>query len=274
MRGVADRAADGAALAFAPVRLAGRLPELPGLARRGARTLSHTLLPPAPSSPLNRPGSPRRRHVRRTRPLGELREIRRRFRVSPNDVVIATCAGALRRFAERQGETPQRLKVMIPADVRATGDASSGNRIAFTFIELPCDEPDPGRRLQAVHRATAQRARDGEAENVDAAFRTLALTPRPLQRALARAFAHPRLSNLTVSSVAGPAPPRYMRGCRLSEVHSAIPLTGRHALSIGIVTAAGKVCFGILADAQTLLDADALADDLDAAFDELLALAE
>ncbi|MEO8689260.1 MAG: wax ester/triacylglycerol synthase family O-acyltransferase [Solirubrobacteraceae bacterium] len=272
-RAVADRAADGATLALAPMRLATRLPQLPGLASRGARTLSHTLLPPAPGSPLNRPGSPRRHHVRVMRSLADLRALRRRFGVSPNDVVIATCAGALRRFAERRGEPPQRLKVMVPADVRRTDDATSGNRISFTFIDLPCDEADPVERLRVVHRATAQRARDGEAEDVDAAFRALALTPPPLQRALAHAFAHPRLFNLTISSVAGPAPARYLRGCRLSEVHSAVPLAGRHALSIGVVTVAGQVCFGVLADATTLPDADALGDDLDAAFDELLAAA-
>ena len=62
-----------------------------------------------------------------------------------------------------------------------------------------------------------------------------------------------------------------MRGCRLREVHSAIPLTGRHALSIGVVMVAGQVCFAVLADAETLPDADALGADIDAAFDELLA---
>jgi WS/DGAT/MGAT family acyltransferase len=270
-RAVVDRAADTATLALTPARLAARPRDLPALASRAARTLSHTVLPPAPASPLNRPGSPRRHHVRLTRSLGDLREIRRRFRVSPNDVALAICAGALRSFALRRGEAPQRLKVMVPADVRGTQDATSGNRIAFTFIDLPCDVPDPAERLRLVHDATAQRARDGEAEDVDAAFRTLALTPRPLQRALAHAFAHPRLSNLTISSVAAPAPPRYLRGCRLREVHSAIPLTSGHALSIGVVMVAGQVCFSVLADAQTLPDADALGEDLDAAFDELLA---
>ena len=49
-----------------------------------------------------------------------------------------------------------------------------------------------------------------------------------------------------------------MRGCRLREVHSAVPLAGRHALSIGVVMVAGQVCFGVLADAATLPDADAL----------------
>jgi len=65
--------------------------------------------------------------------------------------------------------------------------------------------------------------------------------------------------------------PRYLRGCRLRSVHSAIPLAGRHALSIGVVTVAGNACFAVTADAETLPDADYLAGDLDAALDELLA---
>jgi diacylglycerol O-acyltransferase / wax synthase len=90
-----------------------------------------------------------------------------------------------------------------------------------------------------------------------------------VQRALAHAFAHPRLFNLTISSVAGPAVPRYVLGCRLTTVHSAVPLSDRHALSIGVVVVAGKVCFGLLGDAVALPDADAVGADLGASFDEL-----
>jgi WS/DGAT/MGAT family acyltransferase len=273
-RAVVERAGDTAALMLAPARVAGsprRLRELPGAARRSTRTLAHMLLPPAPSSPLNRRGTSRRHHVRVTRSLDEIRAVRRRFRVTPNDVMLAACAGGLRRFAERRGDAPQPLKAMVPADVRTGSDAAAtGNRISFVFVELPCAEPDPVARLLAVHRATAQRRADGEAEDLDAAFQVLARTPSPLQRALAQAFAHPRLFNLTISSVPGPAVPRYLRGCRLRSVHSAIPLAGRHALSIGVVTVAGNACFAVTADAETLPDADYLAGDLEAALDELL----
>ena len=273
-RAMADRAADGVAIALAPARLAtspARVRALPAAASRGARSAGHTLLPPAPGSPLNRPGSARRRHIRVTRSLDDIRTVRRRFGVTPNDVVLAACTGALRRFAERRGEPPQRLKAMVPADVRSSEDAAgSGNRIAFLFIALPCDEPDPVARLLAISRATTQRRADGVAEDIDAAFRALSLTPRPFQQALAQAFGHPRLFNLTVSSVPGPAVPRYLRGCRLREVHSAVPLPGRHALSIGVVTVARQACFGLYADADTLPDADGLAADLDEALDELL----
>ena len=273
-RAVAEQAAGAAALALAPVRMAAspaRVISLPAAAGAGARALGHALLPPAPDSPLNLPGSPRRRLVRVSRPLDDIRTVRRRFGVTPNDVVLAATAGALRRFAERRGTAPQRLKAMVPADVRTSADtAESGNRIAFLFIELPCDEPDPVARLMVVHGATAQRRRDREAEVVDAVLRTLTLAPRPLQQALAQGFGHPRLFNLTVSSVAGPAVPRFLRGCRLHEVHSAVPLPGRHALSIGVVTVAGRACFGLYADAETLPDAALLGDDLDEAVDELL----
>ncbi len=274
-RAAVDRAGDVAALALGPARIATsprRLRGMPGALGRGARTLAHMTLPPAPGSPLNRPGSARRHHARLTRSLDEIRTVRKRFRVSPNDVLLAACAGGLRRFAERRGDAPQALKAMVPADVRSSEDAAgTGNRISFVFVELPCDEPDPVARLYAVNSATAQRRRDGEAEDLDAAFRVLSRTPTPLQHALAHAFAHPRLFNLTVSSVPGPAVPRYLRGCRLREVHSAVPLAGRHAVSIGVVTAAGNACIAVTADAESLPDADALAADLDAAVDELLA---
>jgi diacylglycerol O-acyltransferase len=266
-RGALERLGDTAALALEPARMAAAPHRLPSTLARAARTSARMIVPPAHASPLNRPGSARRHHVRVTREVRELRVLRKRFRVSPNDVLLAACAGALRRYLDPR--VP--LKAMVPADVRAHEDSASGNRISFVFVELPTDEPDPVRRLRAVHHATAARRADGAAETLDAAFRTLALTPGPVQHVLAHAFAHPRLFNLTVSSVPGPAVTRYLRGRRLDTVHPSVPLAGRHALSIGVVTVAGNACVGITADPDTLPDADELSEHLSAAFDELLA---
>ena len=104
-RGALDRATDGARLVLTPARLAttpGRIRELPGL----ARTMAHTLLPPAPDSSLNAAGAAARRHVRVSRSLDDLRAVRRRFGVSPNDVVLAACAGGPRRRARRPASPP------------------------------------------------------------------------------------------------------------------------------------------------------------------------
>jgi WS/DGAT/MGAT family acyltransferase len=274
-RAFADRAEDSAALALAPLKLAGspkKLLGVPAATRRGVRTLAHTVLPPARSSLLNQPGSPERHLERVSRPLDDLRGVRRRYGVSLNDTFLAACAGALRRFALRRGEEPRPLKAMVPVNVRSAEDSEgTGNRISFLFVELPCDQPDPLVRLMTVHRATAQRKRDGEAADTDAALQALALMPKSVQRAMAGAVAHPRLFNLVVSNLPGPALPLYLRGCRLRELHPAVPLAQRHALSIGVATVAGRACFGLYADRATLPDADALAADLDASIDELVA---
>jgi WS/DGAT/MGAT family acyltransferase len=248
------------------VRLAGTL-------RRAALAVGEDLARPAPASHVNVPIGPRRTLVHHATPIEQLLEVKRRRGVTLNDVALAAVAGALRQIALLRRTIPTPLKVMIPVSVRSDEEAASlGNRISFVFIELPCAEPDPAARLAAVHRATAQRRRDREAEDLDVAFGVIARAPTPIQHALAHAFAHPRLFNLTVSTVAGPAVPRYLRGCRLRTVHSAVPLAGRHALSIGVVMVAGQACFGLTADARTLpeADADALAGDIDAEIDALL----
>ena len=96
--------------------------------------------------------------------------------------MLAVCAGAL-----REPVGPQRLKAMVPADVRGAADSDSGNRISFVFLELPCDEPDPVARLEQIHAATSQRAGGRDAEGLDAAFQALAPTPSPVQKVLAHA---------------------------------------------------------------------------------------
>jgi hypothetical protein len=52
-----------------------------------------------------------------------------------------------------------------------------------------------------------------------------------------------------------------------------VPLSERHAVSVGMTTVVDDACFGIYADRAALPDAGVLAERLDAAIDELLELA-
>jgi diacylglycerol O-acyltransferase len=249
-----------------PVRLALR----PRSAVRMGGAVVRAALPPAPPSPVTGATTPARTLVTATRPLEDLRAIRRRWGTSINDAVLAAAAGALRSFALRRGTEPGRLKAMIPVDVRSGGDGP-GNRITFVFLTLPCDEPDPVLRLMSVHRASARQRRRGDAEGTDAALQALALAPLVVRRVAARMVASPRMYNLVVSSLPGPSLPVHLAGCRLRAIHPAVPLAGGHALSIGVCTVGGDACFGFYADRVGLPDAAELAGDLDTALDELLA---
>jgi len=264
-RAAADRAREGTALVALPVRLALR----PGAALRMGGAIARAAVPRAPTSPLTGVSTPDRTLVTATRPVDDLRLVRRRWGTTINDAVLAVCAGALRAFLLRRGDEPGALKAMVPVDVRGSDDVA-GNRITFVYVMLPCDEPDPVLRLMRIHRATSQHKLRGDAEGTDAALGALALAPRSVRRLAARAVAGPRMYNVVVSSLPGPSLPVYLAGCRLRAIHPAVPFAAGHTVSMGMCTVGGDACFGCYADRTVLPDAAGLAGDIDTAFDELL----
>jgi diacylglycerol O-acyltransferase / wax synthase len=262
-------------LARLPLELAGSPGRLLDAGRRAGRTVRAlaSFAARAPASLLNAPSSPRRHLASCRRSVGELRSIRTRWGTSVNDVVLAAASGGLRRFLERLGEAPGPLKAMVPVNVRDDHDDAGGlgNHISFMWVELPCDEPDPVRRLQRVHAMTTTAKRYGEPQGTDDALKLLSLFPRPLRQAASHAFGSAWVSNVVISNVPGLPEPLHILGCELEEVFPIVPLTGRHAVSIGVMTIKDETCFGIYADAERLPDADLLAADISASVDELLA---
>ena len=274
-RGAWDRTREQLSLLRTPLELARAPLALPAFGLRTARALAGAVLPVAPRSAFNEPGSPDRHLATARRPLDELRAIKNEYGVTVNDVVLAAVAGALRRHAERRDERPRDLKAMVPVNVRnGDDDGDLGNRITFMFVELPASTADPLDRLHRVNHATRTRKEAGVPENADAALQALAYAPRTLQKVAAHALASPRVYNLVVSNIPGPRIPMYLKGCRLREAFPVVPLSDRHALSVGMTTIGDDACFGLYADTETLPDADALALDLHAALDELRATME
>ncbi len=238
---------------------------------RVTRALSHSLRA-APASVLNGPLSPLRRLAWTERPLADLREVKRMYGTSVNDVVLAAVAGGMRTYLLRRGEQPVALKAMVPVNVRDSKDADLGNHISFMFAELPCDEPDALERLEHVHATTSARKRNREPQGADLALKAAEHTPGVVQHAISRVLASPRTFNLVVSNIPGPTQPMYLLGCPLQAIYPMVPLTDRHAVSIGMTTLGERACFGVYADREALPDAGALAADIDDALTELLVL--
>jgi diacylglycerol O-acyltransferase / wax synthase len=276
--GVADLARGPLKLASLSARVAGSPRRVFDLARRGgraARALAGSARPAAPVGALHRPNSPLRHLALLPRPLDDLRRIKNSFGTKLNDVILAASAGAVRRFLERRGERPVTLKTMVPVNVRTAADAGElGNRISFMFVDLPCDEPDPARRLQRVHAETSERKRAGEPEGADDVVQSIGLVPAPVREAVSRFVASPRTFNLVVSNIPRPTDRLYLRGCELKEAYPVVPLADRHALSIGVTNVGEGLCFGIYADRESLPDADAVARDMEESIDELVELSK
>jgi hypothetical protein len=94
----------------------------------------------------------------------------------------------------------------------------------------------------------------------------------PLVSSLAvRAMSGPRLFNLVISNVPGPQQTFYLDGTPVREVFPAVPLNPRNqALSVGVVSYAGRVGFGLLADRDALPDVAKAAAGIEQALDVLL----
>jgi diacylglycerol O-acyltransferase len=233
----------------------------------------HTAQPLAPPSALNGAMTSMRHLAWHSRPMEDLRIIKQRFGTTVNDILLSASAGALRSLHEGRDEAPHDVKAMVPVSVQAP-DEQWGNRIAFLFLELPCAEADPVWRLREIHVAMRERKREGEPEGADTVLSALSYAPRAVRRVASKVLASPRLSNLTISNIPGPNMPLYLMGCEVQRAYPIVPLTAGHGISIGMTTIHERACFGIYAQAALAEDADLIARGIDAAIDELLALAE
>jgi diacylglycerol O-acyltransferase / wax synthase len=239
-----------------------------------ARAAVNLLRPAQPVPALNSPISPFRHLATARRPLGDLKAIKSRFGTTVNDVVLAASTGGVRRLFEQRAELPVPLKAMVPVNVRRPEvDGDSGNRISFMFIDLPCDEPDPIRRLRTIHDNTVERKGDQEPLWLGGILSAVGFFPQPVRDAVSHVVASPLVFNLTVSNIPGPSDPMYMLGCELEEAYPVVPIADRHALSIGVTTIQDQACFGIYADRKLVPESDLVASAIDESLDELLALA-
>jgi diacylglycerol O-acyltransferase / wax synthase len=82
-----------------------------------------------------------------------------------------------------------------------------------------------------------------------------------------------RLFNLIVTNVPGPQFPLYVRGREMLDVFPVAFLPKDHALAIAIMSYNGRINFGLLGDYDALPDIDLIAEGIEAARSELLALA-
>lgn len=276
-RSVLGRIASGPlALAWAgiealrsPRRIRNAIPSALAGAELVAGELAHQ-----PLAALDAPLGPQRRFATLTVPLTELRAIEHGLGGTINDAVLAIVAGALRRLvlARREPLPPRGVRAMVPVDRRDAASDATGNRISALFVDLPVAIDTAGGRHAAVHAAAAARKHGGQAGGSSAVLRLAELVPPALHRPLARLFVTPRLFDLTVTNVTGPQRPIRVIGSPVHEIHPLVPLAPDHALGVAVISHAGALTFGVVADFDAVPDIDAFRSGLHDELAELLRL--
>ncbi len=189
------------------------------------------------------------------------------FGVSVNDVVMAMCAGALRRWLLEHLALPsQPLIAMIPVSIRdPAAKGSLGNKVSAMLAMLPTHVAEPDVRLELVHAATkaakAQQAAipQGLVDQISD-FAPPALTARAARVMFATGVLH-RLPpfNLTISNVPGPNVPVYLCGARMIAHYPVSVVTDGQGLNITLVGYLGQLHFGLISCRELVPDIDVLA---------------
>ncbi len=201
----------------------------------------------APNSILNRSIGRNRRFATQQFTIAEIRQIARRFDATINDIVLAVCAAALRRFLGELGALPDRpLTVMVPVNIRRAHDTEVGNAVGAILASLATDIDDPVARTRAIVASTREAKAQlcGMSQAGLLQYSALLMAPMLLSQ-LPGAAGHVRPDfNLVISNVPGPQQPLYFRGCRMDAYYPlSIPFHG-YGLNITAISYAGALNFG------------------------------
>jgi diacylglycerol O-acyltransferase / wax synthase len=230
----------------------------------------------APPTLFNAPFS-RHRNIAYTQlDMRDVKRVKERFGVTVNDVVVALCAGVLRRFLLERGELPDTpLVATVPVSVRDKSDRPGRNQTTMMFCRVESQISDPAERIRTIAAGnTAAKdhtaalgptllhdwAQFGSSTMFGAAMKILPRIPITFSPAY----------NLILSNVPGPQTQLYFLGCEVGTMYPLGPILGGAGLNITVMSLNGELGIGIISCPDLLPDLWGIADGFPDALKELL----
>jgi WS/DGAT/MGAT family acyltransferase len=231
-----------------------------------------------PHTPLNVPITAERGFAGLSLPLDELKRLAVVHDAKLNDIVLALCSGALRRYLAHHGGIPRKpLTAAMPISLREAGNTDYTTQATMPLVNLQTHIADPLRRLRAIRDATGTlKAMVRRAEAVvPMDFPSIGL-PWILQ-SIAALYERtqttgviPPLASVVVSNIAGPQAPLYAAGARMRTFWPMSIVEHGVGLNITVMSYAGTMGFGFTTARSAVSEASQLSRALVAAFDELV----
>ena len=177
-------------------------------------------------------------------------------------------AGGLRRWLGEDGARDLRAQIPVSLHHRDEAAGDLANRDSFLNIDLPLAEADPLRRLDKISAETRERKRLDDADEMYDLFHALGCIKR-IGAVAQRLAGSAHEFSLSISNVPGPRDPVEVAGRRVQHLFSSSEPAAHHALRISAISCAGDMGIGLCTDPTALPDIAALADCIEAAYDEL-----
>jgi diacylglycerol O-acyltransferase len=192
-------------------------------------------------------------------PLWEVKALARALGCTVNDVLLSTAAGALGGYLRQHGEDTDGLviRAAVPVNLRDPDAAAAlGNYFGLVFLELPIGIRDPLARLFEVHAAMKQLKGSYQPVLTLGLMAALGRMPASVESAAIDLLS--TKATAVATNVPGPQQPLYLAGGRIGRLIFWVPQSGDIGLGISILSYAGNVQFGLIADALRVPDPDAV----------------
>ena len=203
--------------------------------------------------------------------LPAIKAVAKANRCTINDVLVTTVAGTLYDYLKAHNARCSSVTFMVPVNLKpidTTLPDTLGNEFALVQLELPTDEPDAGKVLEAAKRRM-DRIKNGHEAAV--AFRlqeTIAGFSRSLYEASVDLFTNRTLGTLT--NVPGPPMPVYLAGSLVDGMVGWAPISGDQPMSFTIYSYDGEVTVGIACDTGLVPDHEMIIEGFGPAFTRLV----
>jgi diacylglycerol O-acyltransferase / wax synthase len=269
-------------LEWLPATIQDEVKSLPGLVRGLATTAQTALgvaaepdltsITEAPRTMLNVRVGGQRRVATYSASLQRIKAIGEAAGGTINDVVLAACSGALRRYlAERDALPQQSLISAVPVALHHDERAAAGNAVTCLNARLGTDIEDVRQRFGVICRSTAagKTQLKGMTQTAAMHFVTLLSLPMLLNWLPGGDKLLGPQSNLIISNVPGSRERLYFHGAEM-VAHFPVSQVGHGmALNITVLSYAGGLYFGFVACADGVPSVQRLSVHMDAALGEL-----
>jgi len=202
--------------------------------------------------------------------------------VTVNDVALAICGGALRKYLESKNELPNRsLAAMAPINVRTLDQkGTAGNQVSQMTVRVGSDIADPIARLINVSQGTAHAKELTNAIGAKSMTDYAQFIPSTLSASAAKLYSRMGLANrvkpaynCVITNVPGPQIPLYFTGAKMLSSYSLGPPIDGMGLFHGLGSYCGRFNISVSACREMMPDPAFYATCLNDSFEELYSAA-
>lgn len=191
--------------------------------------------------------------------------LRKIMGVSVNDLILAICAGGIRKYLQEREKLPaQPLVANVPISIRVKGEKQKmDNQISNMLVKIATHINDPIERIEYIHEQTNQGKTRHKAIGAKALSKMADAVPFGLANLAAGLYSkynikefHRPPFNVTITNVPGPQNTLYLRGHEILSIFGLTPVLDGFGLIIAAFSYNGLVSITTTSDAKTMPDAD------------------